>query len=103
MMIGRGLTLAMAAALVFVHAASAGDEPETSRRLLVAPTREPLKPGARCAEEVYPDGGMVSEASMPVGGDATDFIVEFRYMPDEETLKVTSIGISRPPEVPTDA
>lgn len=58
----------------------------------------PSKLSRPAAEEVYPDGGMASETSMPVGNDATYFIVEFRYMPDEETLRVSSIGISRPPD-----
>lgn len=62
-------------------------------RLAASPSRH----SRPAAEDVYPDGGMVSEAAMPAGADSTYFIVEFRYMPDESTLRVSSIGIARPP------
>jgi hypothetical protein len=48
----RHLAFSLAASAAFMHAAWAGNETETPRRVLAAPTRETLKPGARCVIEM---------------------------------------------------
>ncbi|OJW23046.1 MAG: hypothetical protein BGO49_28355 [Planctomycetales bacterium 71-10] len=46
----------------------------------------------------FPGGGMISKAVMPaLGGDATYFIVNFRFSADETTIAVSSIDVYRPP------